>query len=315
MACGDRSGTLRTTRTDDPQRTIAFFTTGCFRDYWEQNSEVPRFPYPETETVEREVDWSEDEDEKEEELEERLRTMEEDRMKLKEIGEEQVEFADVTYNYDNSVKELKDACKERSLATSGSKKKLLERLSLYKRQQEDRMQVEIADKLHKEKERKPMALGQPKLPSLKDQELHFTTHVPYAPWCQACVANRGREDRHESSKKKEDDGQRIIEFDFSYTFTGVEDGKPGGGEQGRVQGRQDQFGTCLVAVSTQTKSVMAVPVFSKGSASLKLVTEELVRFSVENAHQDPVTFQADGERSTRQIYPTGEEDPWPEDRD
>ena len=287
--------------TDEPQRTISFFTTGCFQNYWEQGSEVPRFPYPETKNVEREVEWSEDEDEKEEELEERWKRIEEDRMKLRELGEGQVEFAEVTYSQENSVKELKDACRERSLATSGSKKKLLERLALYKRQQEDRMQVEIADKLHREKERKPLALGQPRLPSVKEQELHFTTHLPYAPWCQACVANRGREDRHESVKKKEDDGQHIIEFDFSYTYTGVEDGRPGGGEQGRVQERQEQFGTCLVAVSTQTKSVMAVPVASKGSASLKLVTEELVRFSLENAHQDPVTFQADGERSTRQI--------------
>ena len=39
-------------------------------------------------------------------------------------------------------------------------------------------------------QRKPVTLGQPRLPSLKEPEIHFVTHIPYAPWCQACVATK-----------------------------------------------------------------------------------------------------------------------------
>ena len=71
--------------------------------------------------------------------------------------------------------------------------------------------------------------------------------------------------------------------------------------QGRVQERQDQFGTCLIMASTETKAIHVVPVPSKGTASLKQVTEEVIRFSLENAGRDKCIFQADSERATRQI--------------
>lgn len=45
-----------------------------------------------------------------------------------------------------------------------------------------------------------MTLGQPKLPSWPEQELHFVTHWPYAPWCQACVASRAKEDKRKASQ-------------------------------------------------------------------------------------------------------------------
>lgn len=38
--------------------------------------------------------------------------------------------------------------------------------------------------------------------------------------------------------------------------------------------RADQYGTCLVMVSSETKAVHVVLVPSKGTASLKTVTEE-----------------------------------------
>ena len=73
---------------------------------------------------------------------------------------------------------------------------------------------------------------------------------------------------------------------------------------GKVDERQDQYGTCLVAASGETQAVLAVPVPSKGIASCKTVVEERIRFSIENSARDSVTFQADGERATRQILRT-----------
>ena len=295
----------------EPQRTLTFLAPGPLCDYWEIDSEVPVSPYPEAQNMPRVVDWSEDGDEKEEELQRQLEEGEERRTRLEAEAEdpEEVELDEVLYNSNSTVKDLRDACKQRSLAFSGSKKKMLQRLQGFKRELEGRLQLEVASKLFRERERKPVALGQPKLPSLRDQELHFITHLPYAPWCQACVATRAKEDAHLPRDSKEDIGKCVIAFDFCYTYTGDESSRPRTEEEaeaggGKVRERQDQFGTCLIAAASETKAVHAVPVPSKGAASLKLVVEELIRFSIENCSRDGCIFQADGERATRQILRT-----------
>ena len=48
----------------------------------------------------------------------------------------------------------------------------------------------------------------------------------------------------------------------------------------KVKERADQYGTCLVMTSSETKAMHVVPVPSKGTASLKTVTEEIIRFSM-----------------------------------
>ena len=255
-----------------------------------------------TEAVINQTEWSEDE---REELEDEEKEMFHDVEKMV-VAEkkDEVELDEVTYSEKMTVKELQMARKERQLAHTGSKKKLLERLVGYKVYMETKMHVAVANKLYEEKRRRPVTLGQPKLPSLEEQEVHNVTHWPYAAWCQACVASRAREDKRESSDKKEDAGKSVIELDFCYTHTGEEDKEDGRAEEtgaGKVVERQDQFGTCLVMTAATTKSIHVVPVPTKGSASLKTITEEVVRFSLENSSRDRCTIQADSERATRQI--------------
>ena len=88
----------------------------------------------------------------------------------------EVELDETTHSEKMTVKELQLACKERQLPTSGSKKKLLERLVAFKVNLENHMHLAVANKLHKEQRRRPVTLGQPKLPSLAEQELHNVTH-------------------------------------------------------------------------------------------------------------------------------------------
>ena len=101
-------------------------------------------------------------------------------------------------------------------------------------------------------------------------------------------------------ENKEDIGKNVTQIDFCYTYTGEEDRseKP---VQDKVLERQDQHGTVLVMTSSETKAIQAVPVPSKGSASLKTITEEIVRFALENSARDACIIQADSERATRQI--------------
>ena len=289
----------RISLTTEPQRTLSFFSPEHFKDYWEPGSEVPLAPYPLTDGAFGHLEWSEDEGEELEELQAQEMYHDVEKMVVAERPHE-VELDEVTFSEKMSVKELQMACKERQLAHTGSKKKLLERLVAFKVNLENQMHLAVASKLYNEQRRRPVTLGQPKLPSLAEQELRNVTHWPFASWCQACVASRSKEDKHEKSDNKEDIGKNIIQIDFCYTYTGEEDRseKP---VQDKVVERQDQHGTVLVMTSSETKAIHAVPVPSKGSASLKTITEEIVRFALENSARDACIIQADSERATRQI--------------
>ena len=255
-------------------------------DYWEESSEVPVRPYPEEKRREPQArtDWSEDDREEEEDMEAKMEFHDIEKMVVTQRPNE-VELDETIYTEKMSVKDLQIACKERQLPYSGSKRRLLDRLVAFKVNLENNMKLEVASKLYKEQERKPLALGQPRLPSLKEQETHFVTHLPYAPWCQACVATRAKEDKHELRDDKPDQGKNVIQMDFFYTYTG-EEKRMDEAPVDKVTERADQYGTCLVMVSSETKAVHLVPVPSKGTASLKTVTEEVVRLSLENSSMD-----------------------------
>ena len=126
------------------------------------------------------------------------------------------------------------------MPTSGSKSKLLMRLDNFRMDLEAKMQTEIARKLYREKERKPVSLGIPKRPSLEQQNEHNLTHYPFAGWCP----------------------KTVISFDFGYTY--VDDY---GNEKSleEVRDADDQYGTVLYIADHHTKAVHAVPVLSKGA--------------------------------------------------
>ena len=164
---------------------------------------------------------------------------------------------------------------------------------------EAKMQTEIARKLYREKERKPVSLGIPKRPSLEQQNEHNLTHYPFAGWCQACLSTRAKEEVHRRDVRKDVESTKtVISFDFGYTY--VDDyGNERSPEE--VRDADDQYGTVLYIADHHTKAVHAVPVLSKGAPNLKLMVEELVRFGMQVAGGDPVIYQSDGERSTKQL--------------
>ena len=232
---------------DEPQRTLSFFAPSRFKDYWEHDSEVPISPFPEPEDVIHTVEWSEDDAEEIEDLEQQVENQDIEKLVIAKRPHE-VELDETMFSEKTSVKDLQVACKERNLPYTGSKKRLLERLMSFKINIETQMQLSIANKIYKEQQRVPVTIGQPKLPSLAEQERHFITHMPYAGWCQACVASRAKEDKHVNREEQEDQGKNLIQMDFCYTYTG-EDQRGDEPMLGKVQERQDQFGTCLILTS------------------------------------------------------------------
>ena len=45
-------------------------------------------------------------------------------------------------------------------------------------------------------ERRAVTNATPKVPSREAVESHLLTHIPFAPWCRACISGRGREAPH-----------------------------------------------------------------------------------------------------------------------
>ena len=199
------SKAFRRIGTGGPQRTLTFFAASMTEDYWEMESEVPVNPFPEEKTraPQGRMDWSEDDREEEEDLETKIDAQDIEKLVVADRPNE-VELDEVIYTDKMPVKELQLACKARGLPYSGSKRRLLDRLMAFRINIENKMKLNIANKLFREQERKPVTLGQPRLPSLKEQEIHFVTHNPYAPWCQACVASRAKEDKYETQDAKPD---------------------------------------------------------------------------------------------------------------
>ena len=74
-----------------------------------------------------------------------------------------------------------------------------------------------AEHAQQELTRVPRSMELQTPPSLKEQQLHELTHLPYQPWCASCVCFRARSDRHERSGAATRSSTPCISFDFGYT--------------------------------------------------------------------------------------------------
>eukprot|EP00972_Heterocapsa_arctica_P115221 16446627-Heterocapsa_arctica.AAC.1 len=61
--------------------------------------------------------------------------------------------------------------------------------------------------------REPRAAVLPRAPSELERERHALTHLPFAPWCPACVQGRGRDDGHRQVSLR---GLPLVQWDYSF---------------------------------------------------------------------------------------------------
>ena len=59
---------------------------------------------------------------------------------------------------------------------------------------------------------KPVGLKVPKEPTESERAQHELTHMPYAPWCQACVHGKGKSDLHQTSRST----LPVVQMDFTF---------------------------------------------------------------------------------------------------
>lgn len=222
-------------------RTLSFFAPLQMENYWELKPAVPSRPYPEKKTQAPRVEWSGQRTRMRVNWKRNAGAQGIEKMMVANRPDE-IELDEVAYTDKMSLKDFQLACKERNLRYSWSKGRLLDGLLAFKINIGNKLKLSIANKLFQEQRRKPITLGQPKLPSMKEQEAHFVTHISYAPWCQACVASRAKEDKHESREEKVDMGKNVIQLDLFFAYTGEGrrlDERP----PDKVTEMSDQFGT------------------------------------------------------------------------
>ena len=70
-------------------------------------------------------------------------------------------------------------------------------------------------------ERRAVTIATPEVPSREAVESHVLTHIPFAPWCRACISGRGREAPHFRQGGEETAATLVISLD--YFFLGLTD--------------------------------------------------------------------------------------------
>lgn len=137
---------------------------------------------------------------------------------------EQIQVEGWTVTDRSTLRALRDVLGVIGLSKHGSKAVCWRRLCDYKREEDDRVAHNVArDAFLREP---PVPRGQvvPAQPDLKLVAVHELTHWPYQPWCQACIAGRGRDDHHQADDKKDPDRKMhpVMSMDFFYTFSSDE---------------------------------------------------------------------------------------------
>ena len=176
---------------------------------------------------------------------------------------------DVRLTENSPIAVLRAACKTCDISQSGGKRKLFRRLVAFHGKQQLVLAKEVANQVDAQHVRQPDApiLHSPPKSAAEIQK-HLMTHIPYAPWCEACISGKARPDRHEeASGKAVERALPVISYDFFYTGM---DPQPVD-EQGEHDHTKNLC--CLVITDSASGFVHCVPVDSKLKRFRHIVVE------------------------------------------
>ena len=137
-----------------------------------------------------------------------------------------------------------------------------------------------------QREPKPQRLAEP--PDEKTQQKHMLTHLPFAEWCQHCVAHRARQDRHVRDGSVKAGGIPTVSFDFAYTKAV--------GPNGEVQNTDTVI--ALIMVDSSTNYTVCAPI--KGKNDFAVMVREILQFTQVLGHAE-CNYLCDNEPSIRQV--------------
>ena len=173
-------------------------------------------------------------------------------------------------------------------STSGSKRKLFERLVNHMKQMELELARDAALQAERAHHREPRMHVATNRPSEKEVERHCLTHTPYQGWCEHCVSHRARPDRHERNDLSKEASIPTISFDFCYTKA-----------LGEGEAERDvNAAMWMVMADSHSGYLGCCPL--KGKSQVKLATHELMAFT-QSLGYTTVCFSSDNEPTTRMI--------------
>ena len=181
----------------------------------------------------------------------------------------------------SSLRALRAGLTHYDLSTSGSKVKCFARLLNHQKALElQRAQQELT--------RTPHAVKLETPPSFAEQQQHFLTHLPYAPWCSSCVCFRARSDKHERSSGSRRSSTPCISFDFAYTKFVPQD----------ADSKEISTITSLVMTDSASGYMHVTPLRSKNQWSL--MVQELLGFAGLLGYSE-LSFRCDNEPTLLQL--------------
>ena len=189
---------------------------------------------------------------------------------------------------ESSLASLRAALAFYGKSTSGGKQRCFRKLVDHMRQMELEVARDAAVEAQKSHFREPKVQPAAQRPGDAEVERHCLTHVPYAPWCEHCIAHRARPDRHERSDLSKEASIPTISFDFCFTKA-LEEGE----KEADVSSS-----TWLVMADSHSGYLGCCPLRGKGQ--IKLATHEIMSFT-QNLGYSAVCFSTDNEPTTRQI--------------
>ena len=207
---------------------------------------------------------------------------------------EQLEVNGVLLTEQSSLATLRAGCAFYEISRSGGKAKCYRRLAQHQKKLE-LLAAQQSVAQHREfLERHPKGQTLVKPPNEQEQETHELTHVPYKPWCEACLKHRARPDRHIRTGESHATGIPVVSMDFCVTKSKEDLAPP---EEGDPQ----KGALWLVLTCNHTGYIGVIPVKTKGQ--LNYVTHEVMAF-VQLLGWEEVAFYGDNEPIIRQILKT-----------
>ena len=183
-----------------------------------------------------------------------------------------------TLTRESTIRDLKTGCRWVGVSQSGSKVRMFDRIVQAHLQALKRSEAEVAMELYNSEQKDPSLAEVPRQPSVRERELHETTHIPYRAWCPHCVATRARGDYHAGVADPGDSALRehpTVQADFFYCEERKEDAK-----------------YILLMVDTWTRYVHAEPLKVRNRKS---VGEAMARFLGNLGYTENVEVAVDNE--------------------
>ena len=202
-----------------------------------------------------------------------------------------VKIAGVDVTPASAICVLRAACAYLQVSQSGSKIKLWNKILAALDKKAIQAERELAAVALDETQRKAESVHVATPP--EDQsaiDAHCITHLPYQPWCPACVMAKGRPEQHKTDLTRVQRRELpVISWDFAFTAKSCE-GVDESSDQSKL--------TTLVMHDSHTGAVHCLPVNNKSQT--RYMSQEVLRFTNFTGH-GKVALRCDQEPTMLQI--------------